>query len=81
MQRINLEGDETPHLYSTLVQHSDLRHVGSNTSSHSDLYVTVQVWAGSKPLTVPVQTAYKAFRSERKYAIQTQYTRKRLVFG
>lgn len=29
--------------------------------------MTVQVWAGSKPLTVPVQTAYKAFRSERKW--------------
>lgn len=27
----------------------------------------MQVWAGSKPLTVPVQTAYKAFRSERKH--------------
>lgn len=35
-------------------------------SSHSDLYVTVQVWAGSKPLTVPVQTSYKAFRNERR---------------
>lgn len=36
-------------------------------SPHSDLYVTVQVWAGSKPLTVPVQTAYKPFRMERRY--------------
>jgi phosphatidylinositol 3-kinase len=36
------------------------------SSSHSDLYVTVQVWAGSKAFTVPVQTAYKAFRTERK---------------
>lgn len=36
-------------------------------SPHSDLYITVQVWAGSKPLTVPVQTAYKAFRTERRW--------------
>ena len=36
-------------------------------SSHSDLYITVQVWAGSKPLTVPVQTAYKSFRTERRW--------------
>lgn len=36
-------------------------------SSHSDLYITVQVWAGSKPLTVPVQTAYKSFRNERRW--------------
>ncbi|KAI0013800.1 phosphatidylinositol 3-kinase [Xylariaceae sp. FL0662B] len=64
---INLEGDETPHLYSTLLNKPDLRHIGSNTSPHSDLYVTVQVWAGSKPLTVPVQTSYKAFRNERRW--------------
>ncbi|KAI1379024.1 phosphatidylinositol 3-kinase [Hypoxylon crocopeplum] len=64
---INLEGEETPHLYSTLLTRPDLRHIGSNTSPHSDLYVTVQVWAGSKPLTVPVQTSYKAFRNERRW--------------
>ncbi|KAI0837959.1 phosphatidylinositol 3-kinase [Hypoxylon sp. FL0890] len=64
---INLEGDETPHLYSTLLQRPDLRHIGSNLSLHSDLYVTVQVWAGSKPLTVPIQTSYKAFRNERRW--------------
>ncbi|KAI5861082.1 phosphatidylinositol 3-kinase [Durotheca rogersii] len=64
---INLEGDETPHLYSTLLKRPDLRHIGSNLSPHSDLHVTVQVWAGSKPLTVPVQTSYKAFRNERRW--------------
>lgn len=63
----NLEGDETPFLYSTLLDRPELRHVGSNASTHSDLYVTVQVWAGSKPLTVPVQTSYKAFKKERKW--------------
>ena len=31
----------------------------------SDLYVTVQLWADSKPLTVPVQTAYKSFKTGR----------------
>ena len=64
---INLEGEEAPFKYSTLLQRPDLRHVGSNTSTHSDLFVTVQVWAGSKPLTVPVQTAYRPFRNERKW--------------
>lgn len=39
-------------------------------SPHSDLYITVQLWADSKPLTVPVQTAYKSFRNERKYVSQ-----------
>jgi len=65
---LNLEGDETPVAQSTLIERGDLRHIGSNTSAHSDLYVTVQVWAGSKPLTVPVQTAYKSFRAERKWS-------------
>jgi phosphatidylinositol 3-kinase len=37
------------------------------SSPHSDLHITVQVWAGSKPLTVPVQTAYKSFRTERRW--------------
>ncbi|KAJ9161603.1 Phosphatidylinositol 3-kinase VPS34 [Coniochaeta hoffmannii] len=64
---INLEGDEIPLPFSTLLARPELRHIGSNQSPHSDLYVTVQVWAGSKPLTVPVQTAYKAFRTERKW--------------
>ncbi len=64
---INLEGDEIPVRPSTLFQHPDLRHIGSNTSPHSDLYVTAQVWAGSKPETDPCQTAYKSFKSERKW--------------
>ncbi|QUC20051.1 uncharacterized protein UV8b_04292 [Ustilaginoidea virens] len=64
---MNLEGDKPPVKYSVLLERPDLRHIGSNTSRHSDLYLTVQVWAGSKPLTVPIQTAYKPFRSERKW--------------
>ncbi|CAK7242909.1 MAG: Phosphatidylinositol (PI) 3-kinase [Sporothrix thermara] len=64
---VSLEGDETPFLDSTLITHPEIRHVGSNTSPFSDLYATAQVWAGSKPLTVPVQTAYRPFKSERKW--------------
>ncbi|EFX03298.1 phosphoinositide 3-kinase [Grosmannia clavigera kw1407] len=64
---VSLEGEETPFLDSTLVTHPEIRHVGANTSLHSDLYATAQVWAGSKPLTVPVQTAYRAFKAERKW--------------
>ncbi|KAK0729824.1 kinase-like domain-containing protein [Lasiosphaeris hirsuta] len=64
---INLEGSESPIPFSTLIDHPKLKHIGSNQSPHSELYVTVQVWAGSKPLTVPVQTAYKPFRNERKW--------------
>ncbi|KAI2632916.1 phosphatidylinositol 3 [Xylaria nigripes] len=64
---INLEGDEAPYLASTLLMRPELRHIGSNTSQFSELYVTVQVCAGSKPLTVPIQTSYKSFRNERRW--------------
>ncbi|RDW62214.1 putative 1-phosphatidylinositol 3-kinase [Coleophoma cylindrospora] len=64
---VSLDGEQTPIPFSTLINRPDLRHVGSNLSAHSDLYVTVQLWADSKPLTVPVQTAYKSFKNERKW--------------
>lgn len=54
---------------------SNLRFVTANSvyeefvsltrSPHSELYATVQLWADSKPLTVPVQTAYKVFKTAR----------------
>ena len=34
-------------------------------SPNSDLYVTAQLWADSKPLTIPVQTAYKSLKPGR----------------
>ncbi|KAH7390258.1 kinase-like domain-containing protein [Cadophora sp. MPI-SDFR-AT-0126] len=64
---VSLEGEQTPIPFSTLIKRPDLRHIGSNLNPHSDLYVTIQLWADSKPLTVPVQTAYKPFRNERKW--------------
>ncbi|OAQ98168.1 hypothetical protein LLEC1_03579 [Akanthomyces lecanii] len=42
-------------------------NVANMISVHSDLYVTVQLWTCSKPLTVPVQTSYKPFRTERRW--------------
>ena len=35
------------------------------TRPYSDLYVTVQLWADSKPLTVSQQTAYRSFKTGR----------------
>ncbi|KAK0655939.1 kinase-like domain-containing protein [Cercophora newfieldiana] len=64
---LNLEGSEPAIPFSILVDRLDLKYIGSNQSPLSDLYVTVQVWAGSKPLTVPVQTAYKTFKTERRW--------------
>ncbi|KAL8699071.1 MAG: hypothetical protein Q9224_001571 [Gallowayella concinna] len=61
----SLDGPYDPPPFSTLLQRPDLRFIGSNTSPFSDLYVTVQLWADSKPWTVPVQTAYKSFKNAR----------------
>ncbi|KHJ30663.1 putative phosphatidylinositol 3-kinase [Erysiphe necator] len=63
----SLDGEQTQLPFSTLLQRPDLRHIGSNLSPFSELYVTVQPWADSKPLAVPVQTAYKPFKNERRW--------------
>ncbi|CCX16633.1 kinase-like domain-containing protein [Pyronema domesticum] len=62
-----LEGTRTPLPFTTLLSSPELKHVGSNTSPSSDLYVTVTVWADSKPLTVPIQTSYKSFKTTRTW--------------
>lgn len=65
MCRNRLDGYEKPLPYSTLLKRSDLRHRGSNLSPNSELYVTVQPFADSKPLTVHSQTPYKHFKNGR----------------
>ncbi|KAF1987913.1 phosphatidylinositol 3-kinase [Aulographum hederae CBS 113979] len=77
--RINmLEGSQKQLPFSALLKRPDLRFRGSNTSPHSDLYVTAQIWTDSKPLTVPVQTPYKAFKNGRVWnewlTLPIQYT-------
>ena len=63
--RSRLEGYEKPLPYSTLLKRPDLRHRGSNLSPNSELYVTVQPFANSKPLTVHSRTPYKHFKHGR----------------
>jgi phosphatidylinositol 3-kinase len=65
---IDLEGDEAQWPASVLLANPALRHVGSNGSPLSDIFITVQVFAGSKPLAVPVQTSYRAFKQERRWS-------------
>ncbi|WPH02889.1 Hypothetical protein R9X50_00575700 [Acrodontium crateriforme] len=60
-----LEGHEKPLPYSILLKRPDLRHRGSNLSTNSELYITVQPFADSKPLTVHSQTPYKHFKNGR----------------
>lgn len=64
-KRNHLDGHQDPIPLSTLLKRPDLRHTGSVISPVSDLYVTAQLWADSKPLTSPVQTPYKAFKTRR----------------
>ncbi|PGH27797.1 hypothetical protein AJ80_00585 [Polytolypa hystricis UAMH7299] len=63
----SLEGKQKQLPFSVLLQNPELRHLGSNQSPTSDLYVTVQIWASSKPLGVPMQTAYKPFKTSRTW--------------
>ncbi|KAF2086545.1 phosphatidylinositol 3-kinase [Saccharata proteae CBS 121410] len=63
----NLDGYQKPVPFSTLLRRPDLRHRGSNLGPNSELYVTVQLWADSKPLTVAVQTSYKSFKNSRTW--------------
>ncbi|RAK75073.1 phosphatidylinositol 3-kinase VPS34 [Aspergillus fijiensis CBS 313.89] len=63
----SLEGKQKEISFSVLLQRPDLRHLGSAQNPHSDLFVTVQLWSESKPLGVPLQTQYKAFKSARSW--------------
>jgi phosphatidylinositol 3-kinase len=60
-----LEGFEQAIPLSKLMENAELRHVGSNTNPHSELYVTARLWADSKPLTIEERTPYKAFKNKR----------------
>ncbi|OQE19544.1 hypothetical protein PENSTE_c015G02496 [Penicillium steckii] len=62
-----LEGKQKPIPFSRLVQNPELRYLGSTQNPVSDLFVTVQLWSDSKPLGVPMQTAYKAFKASRTW--------------
>ncbi|KAF3037455.1 Phosphatidylinositol (PI) 3-kinase [Didymella heteroderae] len=60
-----LDGSQRQIPYSVLLRRPDLKHRASNINPHFELYVTAQIWADSKPLTIPVQTAYKSFKNAR----------------
>ncbi|KAF2278021.1 phosphatidylinositol 3-kinase [Westerdykella ornata] len=62
-----IEGNQKAIPYSVLLKRPDLRHRVSNINPHSELYVTAQIWADSKPLTVPVQTSYTTFKNARTW--------------
>ncbi|KAL4955106.1 kinase-like domain-containing protein [Aspergillus filifer] len=63
----SLEGKQKQIPFPVLLKQPELRHIGSAQNPLSDLFVTVQVWSESKPLGVPLQTSYKAFKSARAW--------------
>ncbi|KAL2010307.1 hypothetical protein VTN00DRAFT_6114 [Thermoascus crustaceus] len=63
----SLEGKQKQIPFSVLLKHPELRHIASSQNPVSDLYVTVQLWSDSKPLGVPMQTSYKAFKATRTW--------------
>lgn len=61
----SLEGKQKQIPSSRLLKDPQLRHLGSSQHPASDLFVTAQLWSDSKPLGVPLQTSYKAFKNAR----------------
>ncbi|EPS97255.1 hypothetical protein FOMPIDRAFT_1166642 [Fomitopsis schrenkii] len=60
-----LEGTRKPHSFTELLENPELRFHGVQQSPElSDLYVTCQLIADNKPLTIPFRTSYKAFRKD-----------------
>ncbi|CAE6473533.1 unnamed protein product [Rhizoctonia solani] len=58
-----LEGTRTPRPFSELLERPELRFAGVQQSTLSDLFVTCQIVADNKPLTIPHRTSFKAFKN------------------
>ncbi|ETW79232.1 hypothetical protein HETIRDRAFT_387555 [Heterobasidion irregulare TC 32-1] len=58
-----LEGIRHPKSFTEVIENPELRFRGVQSSSLSDLYVTCQLVADNKPLTIPFRTSYKAFKN------------------
>ncbi|RUP49834.1 phosphatidylinositol 3-kinase [Jimgerdemannia flammicorona] len=59
----NLVGLRDKHPFTATLADPPLKFTGLQDSDYPDLYVTAQLHADNKPLTVPVRTAYKPFRA------------------
>ncbi|OSC99931.1 atypical/PIKK/PI3K protein kinase [Trametes coccinea BRFM310] len=60
-----LEGTRRPHPFTEVLEKPELRFHGVQQSPNfSDLYVTCQLVADNKPLTIPFRTAFKAFKKD-----------------
>ncbi|KAI9440788.1 atypical/PIKK/PI3K protein kinase, partial [Lactarius indigo] len=58
-----LEGVRHPRPFTELIERPELLFHGVQSPTPSDLYVTCQLLADNKPLTIPFRTSYKAFKN------------------
>ncbi|KAF9463883.1 atypical/PIKK/PI3K protein kinase [Collybia nuda] len=58
-----LEGIRRPNSFTEVLENPDLRFHGVQSLIPSDLYVTCQLIADNKPLTIPFRTSHKAFKN------------------
>ncbi|CAI2174621.1 6179_t:CDS:10, partial [Funneliformis geosporum] len=58
-----LEGTRETKPFTTLLEEPSLKFTGLQTSDFSELYVTCQLYADNKPLTIPIRTSYKTFKN------------------
>ncbi|KAL9714216.1 Phosphatidylinositol (PI) 3-kinase [Leucoagaricus gongylophorus] len=58
-----LEGVRKPRSVTEILDNPELRFYGVQSSTLSDLYVTCQLNADNKPLTIPFRTSFKAFKN------------------
>ncbi|KIK10246.1 hypothetical protein K443DRAFT_212 [Laccaria amethystina LaAM-08-1] len=58
-----LEGVRRPKSVTELLQDPELRFHGIQSPTLSDLYVTCQLIADNKPLTIPFRTSFKSFKN------------------
>ncbi|KAG6832644.1 hypothetical protein H0H87_001017 [Tephrocybe sp. NHM501043] len=59
----SLEGNRSSRTFTELLEQPELRFYGVQSSTLSDLYVTCQLVADNKPLTIPFRTSFKAFKN------------------
>ncbi|KZS92387.1 putative atypical/PIKK/PI3K protein kinase [Sistotremastrum niveocremeum HHB9708] len=59
-----LQGKREPRRYTELLEKPELRFSGLQSPTPSDLYVTCQLIADNKPLTIPFRTAHKSFKAD-----------------
>ncbi|KAJ2914075.1 hypothetical protein MD484_g6343, partial [Candolleomyces efflorescens] len=58
-----LEGNRKAKSFTQVLENPELRFHGAQSSTLSDLYVTCQLIADNKPLSIPFRTSFKAFKN------------------